>query len=140
MSIYTTTNSGLTHDWVDALRYAVVTHHADSLDDVVEYEPISIASQWVPDNQNYLVTTNTLKFDVTTSADTIKKYINGFYELNSDTIDDYEYTTWGKPVKLGDDNQFCLNQDDSEVEEESDETLPEFLDTFEVKEGERMDV
>lgn len=132
MSIYTTTNSGLTHDLVDALRYAVVTHHADSLDDVVEYEPISIASQWITDNA--------IKFDVTTSADMTKKYINSFYELDRGTIDDYEYTTWGKAVKLGGNNQFCLNQDDPEVEEESDETLPEFLDTFEVKEGEQMDV
>lgn len=132
MSIYTTTNSGLTHDWVDALRYVVATHHADSLDDVVEYEPISIASQWIADDA--------IKFDVTTSADMTKKYINGFYELDSGTIDDYEYTTWEKVVKLGGNSQFCLNQDDPEIEEESDETLPEFLDTFEVKEGERMDV
>lgn len=118
----------------------MVTHRANSLDDVVEYEPISIASQWVPDNQSCLVTTNALKFDVTTSADMIKKYINGFYESNSGAIDDYEYTTWEKPVKLGDNNQFCLNQDDSEAEAENDEALPEFLDTFKVKEGERMDV
>lgn len=33
------------------------------------------------------------------------------------------------------DNRFCLEQDDSEAEVESDEALPEFLDTFEVKEG-----
>lgn len=112
----------------------MVTHHADSLDDVVEYEPISIES--LPDNQNCLVTANALKFDVTTSADMIKKYINGFYELiHSGAIDDYEYATWEKLVKLGDNNQFCLNQDDSEAEAENDEALPEFLDTFKVKEG-----
>lgn len=38
---------------------------------------------------------------------------------------------------LGDtkDNQFCLEQDDDMDTAESDNSLPEFLDTFEVKGG-----
>jgi len=33
------------------------------------------------------------------------------------------------------DNKFCLEQDDDMDTEESDNSLPEFLDTFEVKGG-----
>lgn len=91
----------------------------------LEYEPVNY--RWyraVPDSR---LVTDTIAWDATLSAEQIENILGKF------TRTDGLRTSYSTFDELG--NQFCLEQDDSEAEMESDEALPEFLDTFEVKEG-----
>ena len=125
MSIYTTTNSGSTtaRDWVDRLRWIA--------DDGTETsfwtrQPFAIDSRqygWFP-TMREVVEPNTITWNA---------------ELNAEQIEALLKPTTLSVLK-DKRSQFCLEQEDSEAEVESDETLPEFLDTFEIKEGEQMDV
>lgn len=91
----------------------------------IEHEPVNY--RWYRAAPNGRFETDTITWDTTLSAEQI---VNILGKL---TRTDGLRTSYSILDELG--NQFCLEQDDSEAEVESDEALPEFLDTFEVKEG-----
>ena len=136
MSIYTTTDLDSTTylNWRDVLQYSTIHAVDDHLEpESIQYVPIT--NHWLRTNPATLSSDNTITWDTTLTDEQINKLItiatqSSSMSRSATTVSDFRDKS----------TQFCLEQDDPEIEEESDETLPEFLDTFEVKEGERMDV
>lgn len=91
----------------------------------IEYEPVNY--RWyraVPDSR---LVTDTITWTSALTGEQIETMLGKYSQPAKYWVRDTDFDIR--------DNQFCLEQDDSEAEVESDEALPEFLDTFEVKEG-----
>ena len=136
MSIYTTTGLDSTTylNWRDMLQYSTI-HAVDDRHEPESIQYVPITNHWFRTNSVTLSSDNTITWDTTLTDEQINKLItiatqSSSMSRSATTVSDFRDKS----------TQFCLEQDDPEIEEESDETLPEFLDTFEVKEGERMDV
>lgn len=122
MSIYTATNCDLT---INPDLRELLTHSAiDTIDQTgrayINYEPSEgYLHRWLRDNSE---TNNFLTWNSTLDTEQIAF----LFKTGTNTA---------SPIFRRKSNQFHLEQDDSESEVETDEALPEFLDTFEVKEG-----
>ena len=111
------------------LQYSTI--HA--VDDYLEPESIQYeltTNKWLRTNPATLSSDNTITWDTTLTDEQINKLITIATQSSSMLRSATAASNFRDQS-----TQFCLEQDDPEIEEESDETLPEFLDTFEVKEG-----